>query len=443
MMLRGSSKPVTAQPWGTTSHLSHNRPLGAAPVPSPTREGSRLVSFPSGQSSAAARPAAPPPDREPAPAKTYPSLAANDPVPPSIPSRYDWDARDGAGRVRLQRKSRRASRWLLPVGGVVALAGVAAAAFVFGDPFSGPPPVVTADAATARPAAQPAPPAARPAPAVAKVGQPAAAQPAAKAPQTIAPATRPVEADMGARPAAAPAASAVAALASAAAAANIQVPPPDNARWGEAADDGPKVDTPASAPVPSEPPKELAYAAPEQPEATRAAEAAVAPKRKLDRETTAAVPPAKDTPPGVDPVYAGQPAKPGKATASEQVAKAVPDAEPAKAQPAVGAAAGQKGIVRSAVKLHAGPGNGTRSIGVVPGKSTVDIIDCDLWCKVAYNGQQGYVYKSFVSAGARAPAAAPAAADAKPAADANPAAEPTQKTAQDDQRSMIRIGGGK
>jgi hypothetical protein len=204
--------------------------------------------------------------------------------------------------------------------------------------------------------------------------------------------------------------------------ANMKVPAPDNARWGEESDVKPdaapaqanaleaqaaagkmeaaaEVKDPQSAPVPTEAPKKLAYASPEP-----------KPAHPVDKAVTASLPPARatkdTTPPGVNPNLLSIPAK------------ASVDA------PADTASGGYLGTVRSGVRMHSGPGNHTGTIGVIPDNATVRVLNCSAWCKVAYKGKQGYIYKSFLG-GSAAAAAKPVAASAQAA----PVEEPQKKIA--------------
>jgi hypothetical protein len=198
----------------------------------------------------------------------------------------------------------------------------------------------------------------------------------------------------------------------------VKVLAPDNARWGEGAganpaaalqqqaDAAPQVNDPQSAPVPTEPPKveaqkteapkKLAYAAPSQ---------AAYP---VDKAVTASVPPAgssRETAlPGVDPNPLSVPTK--SASATDDVA-----------------GGGYMSIVNTDVRLHTGPSNGSRSIGVVPRKATVQVLSCQGWCKVSYEGKEGFVFKSFLGrASAPAPVAPEKVAQGKAAPQAVPAA---------------------
>jgi len=58
---------------------------------------------------------------------------------------------------------------------------------------------------------------------------------------------------------------------------------------------------------------------------------------------------------------------------------------------------GRHAVVTTATNMRAGPENHSHVLLVVPAKASVELFSCDQWCKVAYDGHQGYIYKSFVS----------------------------------------------
>lgn len=49
------------------------------------------------------------------------------------------------------------------------------------------------------------------------------------------------------------------------------------------------------------------------------------------------------------------------------------------------------------VNLRAGPSNGEAVLAIVPEGSPVEIIQCGQWCEVSFGGQQGWIYKDFIS----------------------------------------------
>jgi hypothetical protein len=345
----------------------------------------------------------------------YSTLAANDAARPRRRSRYNWDGRyvsQAAGEPDGPSLGRRV---LLPAGALALLAGVALGAFYLMHTFATGPDAAVASATQTKVKATVA--------AVAQV--PTAPTEAPKASATAAQNT--------AERIAAPAASVkTAAIAPKGVAVAAKVPAPDNARWGEAADanptpasqpqaaeeadSGPKVNDPQSAPVPTEAPKmaapkteapkaepvkKLAYAAPAQA------------SQPVDKAATAALPPAapsKDTAlPGVN---SSPLSVPTTASAGE----------------AVGGAGGYMSTVSSDVRLHASASGGSRSIGVVPKKATVQVLTCKGWCRISYKGQEGYIYKSFLGH-ASAPAPAPAAPEKAAAASATQTQQNTAKPA--------------
>jgi hypothetical protein len=79
-------------------------------------------------------------------------------------------------------------------------------------------------------------------------------------------------------------------------------------------------------------------------------------------------------------------ANPDEVPASDAVAK--PATKPV--------AAARTGLVKTDVNMRAGPDNGAAVIMVVPRNRNVEVIGCDYWCEVVYEGRRGYIYKSFV-----------------------------------------------
>jgi hypothetical protein len=170
----------------------------------------------------------------------------------------------------------------------------------------------------------------------------------------------------------------------------------------EAAPEAPKTEVSKTV---AEAPKKLAYASPSQA------------AHPVDKAVTAALPQAASTSgetalPGVNADPLSVPAKASAGEASDSAGGS-------------DTAGGYASTVHTAVKLHAGPSNGSRSIGVVPGKATVHVLSCKGWCKVSYAGKEGYIFKSFLGGHASsAPAqAAPQKSAAAPAAPAAPAAQ--------------------
>lgn len=76
--------------------------------------------------------------------------------------------------------------------------------------------------------------------------------------------------------------------------------------------------------------------------------------------------------------------------------------------------------VTAAVNMRSGPQKGAGVLGVVPAGSSVNVLSCNGWCQIAYNGRTGWVYKNYLAAAGNAqqqPAKAKAASAATPSAD--------------------------
>lgn len=63
----------------------------------------------------------------------------------------------------------------------------------------------------------------------------------------------------------------------------------------------------------------------------------------------------------------------------------------------LGGVAAGSARVTAAVKLRSGPTKGSGVLGVVPAGSAVNVLSCDGWCQVSYNGRTGWVYKNFLA----------------------------------------------
>ncbi len=387
--MRGSQELKSPDTAGGMRFLQRNGLPGSGAASDDDTGSSQLLSFPQSQ---AARPSIQPVD-ETAP-RAYPTLAANDVAPPARGGRYNWDKRSAA-QPALERPGRSPlRRWLLSAAALIVVAGVAVGGFLVMGHFADQKSITTAQAVTPVKAdATHAPSKIAAATQPRSVKHEQAAETAPKAAATLAVPAIPVK-------------TFAVAGGGSANQANVHVPAPDNARWGELADAGPKVDDPKSAPVPSTAPKEatpkeLAYASP-APSADTSIEKEVAAPRLVDKSVTASLPKAQEpkeiapkeaAPPGVDKSYLPGA---GEASAAEEPVS------------------GHREMVRTAVKMHAGPENGSRAIGVVPAKTAVEVLSCSAWCKISYNGKQGWVYKSFVGhvTSAAKPAASAAKADA-------------------------------
>ncbi|APH72923.1 SH3 domain-containing protein [Aquibium oceanicum] len=103
------------------------------------------------------------------------------------------------------------------------------------------------------------------------------------------------------------------------------------------------------------------------------------------------------------------------ATGDEKTGSIDPAATKVKA-PADPAPDARQSRVNTAVNMRSGPGDENRVILVIPGGAGVELLGCDSWCKVVYDGRTGYIYKSFV--GGKSKARASASRSVKKKADA-------------------------
>jgi hypothetical protein len=55
------------------------------------------------------------------------------------------------------------------------------------------------------------------------------------------------------------------------------------------------------------------------------------------------------------------------------------------------------GRIASGVRLRAGPSNAEAVLGTLPKGAAVEVIGCRAWCEVLFNGQRGWIYKSFLA----------------------------------------------
>lgn len=67
---------------------------------------------------------------------------------------------------------------------------------------------------------------------------------------------------------------------------------------------------------------------------------------------------------------------------------------------AAGGVAAGTAKVRQAVNMRSAPKKGAGVLGVVPAGKSVSVLSCESWCQISYEGRKGWVYKSFLAAGA-------------------------------------------
>lgn len=104
-------------------------------------------------------------------------------------------------------------------------------------------------------------------------------------------------------------------------------------------------------------------------------------RRAADETRTAAIAPDEALPEQAPPKKSGQPAA----------------ADEDDAQPLPGIAGQGKALTMSrGVNMRARPKGGAGVVGVVPRGATVQLLGCDVWCEIVYNGRRGFIYKDFV-----------------------------------------------
>jgi hypothetical protein len=55
------------------------------------------------------------------------------------------------------------------------------------------------------------------------------------------------------------------------------------------------------------------------------------------------------------------------------------------------------GRIASGVRMRAGPSNAEPVLGTLPKGAAVEVVGCRAWCEVLFNGQRGWIYKSFLA----------------------------------------------
>jgi uncharacterized protein YraI len=65
-------------------------------------------------------------------------------------------------------------------------------------------------------------------------------------------------------------------------------------------------------------------------------------------------------------------------------------------------AAGTRQVqIRTGVNMRSRPKSGSSVLTVVPRKAVVQVVGCKAWCEVIYQGQRGYIYKSYLGGGSK------------------------------------------
>ena len=93
-----------------------------------------------------------------------------------------------------------------------------------------------------------------------------------------------------------------------------------------------------------------------------------------------------------------------------------PAPEPVRSEVTAAAPSGT-GRISKAANIRSAARKGAAVLGTVPTNASVQVVSCDIWCEIVYEGKRGFVYKDFVSRGAAKPAV-PTAAEEEPTAKA-------------------------
>lgn len=134
--------------------------------------------------------------------------------------------------------------------------------------------------------------------------------------------------------------------------------------------------------------------APDEPEAFQAEEAPKPKKKSAKAKPAQAQPAAKQTEvaslPGVD--IGGLAGHPSEEDEPQSTVRTVPKS----AGKGGGVAAGSARVT-AAVNMRSSPKKGSGVLTVVPAGSAVNVLSCDGWCQISYNGRTGWIYKNFLS----------------------------------------------
>lgn len=73
------------------------------------------------------------------------------------------------------------------------------------------------------------------------------------------------------------------------------------------------------------------------------------------------------------------------------------DAMEAEVKPASEPSQGGREVkIKRSVNMRATPQKGGQVLGVIPAKTSVELVSCTQWCEIVFNGKRGYVFKSYV-----------------------------------------------
>jgi uncharacterized protein YraI len=46
--------------------------------------------------------------------------------------------------------------------------------------------------------------------------------------------------------------------------------------------------------------------------------------------------------------------------------------------------------------MRAGPGKEAAAMATVPAETVVQVVACNQWCEIVYNGKRGWIYHNFL-----------------------------------------------
>ncbi|WP_109575857.1 SH3 domain-containing protein [Aminobacter sp. AP02] len=57
---------------------------------------------------------------------------------------------------------------------------------------------------------------------------------------------------------------------------------------------------------------------------------------------------------------------------------------------------GREATIKRSVNMRAKPQKGGQVLGVIPAKTSVELVACTQWCEIVFNGKRGYVFKTYI-----------------------------------------------
>ena len=178
-----------------------------------------------------------------------------------------------------------------------------------------------------------------------------------------------------------------------------KLPSPDSARWASNVVSPSKALSGALAGKPAPTTRSIAAYAPANGDAKPGPDVKAAPEARAAPEVkSASLTPA----PKADDARTSS--IPDEGNAAEKARTTMEDVAHSGAKPI--STGGSRAVVTTAVNLRVGRDNRSHVLTVVPAGASVELFGCDQWCKIAYDGHEGFVYKEFVRHSGHVPAVA-------------------------------------